>query len=372
MPEMFILPVGKGDHTILPMFVLYRILGGVGVGLASMLSPLYIGEIAPSEIRGKLVSWNQFAIITGMLIVYFVNYLIALSGDDAWLFRIGWRWMFASELIPAGLFFLLLLMVPETPRYLALKGKPEDALSVLRRIHGNGKSGPILEEIKQSLSTVKERVKILSFGPLVLAVGILLAVFQQFIGINVVMYYAPEIFRNLGAGTDTALLQTISVGAINMIFTVLAIFTVDRIGRKPLQVAGALGMAVFMVTLGFSFYTGRQGMLAMVAMLGYVACFSSSWGPVTWVLLSEIFPNLIRGRVMALAVAAMWISNLIISWTFPVLNNSSFLIEKFNHGFAYWIYGIVGIFAAIFIIRFVPETRKRTLEEIEKFWKKSR
>jgi SP family xylose:H+ symportor-like MFS transporter len=369
MPELLIRPVGTADEKFILAFILYRLVGGVGVGIASMLSPMYIAEIAPAGIRGKLVSWNQFAIIFGMLVVYFVNYSIARQGDDTWLHKLGWRWMFASETIPAGLFLSLLLFVPETPRYLVMKGYPERALEILRRINGQEEAGNILESIASSLRSSTVTGRLFSFGPAVIVIGILLAVFQQFVGINVVLYYAPEIFRNMGAGTDTALLQTIIVGFINLSFTVLAIFTVDRWGRKPLQIAGALGMACCMVVLGFTFFLQRVNLVSLLSMLGYVACFALSWGPVTWVLLSEIFPNRIRGRALALAVAAMWISNLVISWTFPILNNSTALNQIFHHGFAYWIYGIMGILAALFIRKFVPETRGRSLEEIEHHWK---
>lgn len=367
IPEMFIRPVGEADHTFLTHFVIYRIIGGIGVGLASMLSPMYIAETAPPEIRGKLVSWNQFAIIFGMLIVYFVNYIIALQGDDTWLNQTGWRWMFASEIIPAGLFLILLFFVPETPRFLVIKSKQDKAFHVLERINGSEKASVILAEVKQTLSGHSGRL--FSFGVLIIIIGILLSVFQQFVGINVVLYYAPEIFRNMGSQTDSALLQTIIVGLINLTFTVIAILTVDRFGRKPLQIIGALGMAVFMFALGFTFYFKSLGLASLIFMLGYVACFAVSWGPVTWVLLSEIFPNRIRGRAMAVAVAAQWISNYLISSTFPILDKSSWLTEKFNHGFAYWIYGVMGILAALFVWKLVPETKGKSLEEMEKLWK---
>ncbi len=348
-------------------FIIYRIIGGVGVGLASMLSPMYIAEIAPSSIRGKLVSWNQFAIIFGMLIVYFVNYSIALTGDDQWLVDTGWRWMFASETIPAILFLFLLFFVPETPRFLVMKNKEASALELLNKLDSKSKADTILEDIKESLK-IKD-APWLSYGGLLIIIGIFLSVFQQFVGINVVLYYAPEIFRNMGSGTDASLLQTIIVGAANLSFTILAIFTVDKFGRKPLQIIGALGMAVSMIALGFSFYLKSVGMGALIFMMIYTASFAMSWGPVTWVLLSEIFPNRIRGA-MSIAVAAQWVANLIISWTFPIMNDSSWLTEKFNHGFAYWIYGVMSILAAIFVWKLVPETKGKSLEEIEGIWEK--
>jgi len=355
---------GLSDVTA---FIIYRIVGGLGVGLASMLSPMYIAEIAPANIRGKLVSWNQFAIIFGMLIIYFVNYFIAKQGSEQWLNNTGWRWMFASETIPAVVFLILLLFIPETPRFLVMKQKEEKALSLLGKLYESQEAEQTLYEIKDSLK--KTDANWLSFGKLVIIIGIALAVFQQFIGINVVLYYAPEIFRSMGSATDTSLLQTIIVGFVNLLFTVLAIFTVDRFGRKPLMVIGAFGMAISMIGLGLTFYMGGSGMFALIFMLIYIASFAMSWGPVTWVLLAEIFPNKIRGA-MAIAVASMWVANLIVSWTFPMMNDNTWLTDQFNHGFAYWIYGVVSILAMVFVWKVVPETSGQSLEEIEGIWRK--
>jgi SP family xylose:H+ symportor-like MFS transporter len=349
----------------LTSFIIYRIVGGIGVGIASMISPMYIAEIAPPKIRGKLVSWNQFAIIFGMLVIYFVNYFIAKSGDQTWLDDIGWRWMFASETIPAALFLLLLVFVPETPRFMVMKNQDDKALSVLQKLNGAEKSAGILVEIKESLK-IKD-APWLSYGWLLIMIGIFLSVFQQFVGINVVLYYAPEIFKSMGSGTEASLLQTIIVGGVNLSFTVLAIFTVDKFGRKPLQVIGAVGMAVSMIALGFSFYFDSVGIGALIIMLVYMASFAMSWGPVTWVLLSEIFPNRIRGA-MSIAVAAQWIANFVVSWTFPMLNDNTWLNDQFNHGFAYWIYGVMGIIAAVLVWKLVPETKGKTLEEMEDLW----
>jgi SP family xylose:H+ symportor-like MFS transporter len=348
-------------------FVIYRIIGGIGIGLASLLSPMYIAEIAPSGIRGKLVSWNQFAIISGMLIIYFVNYQVAKSGNEQWLISVGWRWMFFSGVIPSIIFLILLLFIPETPRYLMMKGKETKALNIITKISGEENASRILNEIKVTL--IEKNTPWLSYGFFVIFLGIVLSVFQQFVGINVVMYYAGNIFRNMGASINTSLLQTIIVGAINMLFTILAIFTVDRFGRRPLMITGALIMAISMLSLGFSFFGNYTGIIALIFMLTYIAGFSMSWGPVTWVLLSEIFPNSIRGA-MSIAVATLWIANLIVSWTFPILNDNLWLTEKFHHGFSYWIYGLMGILAAWFIYKFVPETKGKSLEEIEKLWKK--
>jgi SP family xylose:H+ symportor-like MFS transporter len=348
-------------------FVVYRIIGGIGVGIASMISPMYIAEIAPARVRGKLVSWNQFAIIFGMLIIYFVNYFIAKQGNEQWLIEEGWRWMFFSGAIPAGLFLILLFFVPETPRYLVMKGRDNKAIAVLNKIAGKEDAPGILKEIKETIH--EKSAPWLSFGFFVIFIGIMLSVFQQFVGINVVLYYAGNIFRNMGSSTNSSLLQTIIVGIVNLTFTVVAILTVDKFGRKPLMIIGALGMAVSMIALGFAFYTDNLGLIALIFMLTYTAAFAMSWGPVTWVLLSEIFPNSIRGA-MSIAVAAQWIANWIISLTFPMMNDNQWLTQQFNHGFSYWIYGVMGILAALFMWKMVPETKGKTLEEMEKLWKK--
>jgi SP family xylose:H+ symportor-like MFS transporter len=368
-PELLIAPVGNNVAGFLTPFIIYRIIGGIGVGLASMLSPMYIAEISPAAKRGNLVSWNQFAIIFGMLVVYFVNWTISKQGNETWLHEFGWRWMFFSETIPGVLFLTLLFFVPESPRWLVMQSKEEKALTILTKINGKEIASQVLTEIKETVTGVGTS-KLFSYGFMIVIVGVLLSVFQQFVGINVVLYYAPEIFKNMGSNTDASLLQTIIVGSINLTFTVLAIFTVDRYGRKPLMIIGALGMAVSMIALGFTFYIQNIGIAALLFMLTYVASFAMSWGPVTWVLLSEIFPNRIRGRVMAVAVAAQWISNYLVSWTFPMMDKSSSLNAVFHHGFSYWIYGVMGILAALFMWKYVPETKGKSLEEMERLWKK--
>ncbi len=367
-PEFPFAPIGHGGPEYIWNFVVYRIVGGIGVGLASMLSPMYIAEIAPAKVRGNLVAWNQFAIIFGMLVIYFVNYGIAKAGSgDAWLNTIGWRYMFLSGAIPAVAFLLLLFFVPETPRYLKLKRNEPGARAVLAKLTTHEEGEREINEIRASLAEHHSR-RMFSFGVLVIFIGIMLSVFQQFVGINVVLYYAPEIFRNVGFDTNASLFQTIIVGAVNLIFTMVAIFTVDRFGRKPLQIIGALIMAVAMMALGITFALQVKGLLALLCMLFYIAGFAVSWGPVTWVLLSEIFPNQIRGKAMAIAVAAQWIANFVISWTFPILDNNPFLVRGFHHGFAYWIYGVASLLAALFVWKIVPETKGRSLEQMEELW----
>jgi SP family xylose:H+ symportor-like MFS transporter len=367
VPEMGLGEIGGMGPDALTAFNVYRILGGIGVGIASMLSPLYIAEIAPAAVRGRLVSYNQLAIVGGMMLVYFVNYFIARLGDDAWLHDVGWRWMFASEAIPAGAFLILLLFVPDTPRWLVMKDRDDEAIRILHRLTNEAEARATLADIRRTL--VVRTAPLFSFGAGVLIVGILLSVFQQFVGINAVLYYAPLMFANMGASTDTALLQTIIVGVANVAFTVVAILTVDRWGRKPLLVTGAVMMAVSMFALGFLFNAKAVGLWALVAVVAYIAGFALSWGPVVWVLLSEMFPNSIKGKALAIAVAAQWIANLFVSWSFKVLDGNSALNALFNHGFSYWVYGAMSVLAAVFVIKFVPETKGRTLESIQDLWK---
>ena len=294
-PESGILPYGEASKTLLVVFNFYRILGGVGVGLASAVCPMYIAEISPARIRGTLVSCNQFAIIFGMLVVYFVNYLIRNSlGETAEAIQtamdaIGWRRMFVSEALPAGLFGLLVLFIPETPRFLALRGRDEKAYSILAHINGAAEARSILDEIKATVHEKREHI--FAYGVAVVVIGILLSFFQQAVGINVVLYYAPRIFENMGASGDTSMIQTVVMGVVNIIFTVVAIFTVDKMGRKPLLIIGSAGMMIGMAALAALSFTDSIGTAALVFIIIYTASFMMSWGPICWVLIAEIFPT---------------------------------------------------------------------------------
>jgi SP family xylose:H+ symportor-like MFS transporter len=369
-PEFGFGPIGGMGPSALTPFILYRILCGIGVGIASMLSPLYIAEIAPSKIRGRLVSFNQLSIVLGMLLVYFVNLLIAKQGNEAWINSTGWRLMLLSEAVPAVLFLVLLMFVPDTPRWYVMKGRTDKARSLLERLVGEAEARTTLVEIESSLAVAEQPtgVPLLAFGPLVIVAGILLSAFQQFVGINAVLYYAPLMFKNLGASTDSALLQTLIVGAANVVFTVVAILTVDRLGRKPLLIIGGLVMGVAMITLGFMFKNNAEGTGPLLAAILYIAGFALSWGPVCWVLLSEMFPNSIKNRALSIAVAAQWIANLFVSWSFKILIGNSTLNALFNHGFPYWMYGVASFLSAAFVYFYVPETKQRTLEEIQNLW----
>jgi len=367
LPEIGLGAIGHMGPAALKPFIAYRFLCGMAIGIASMLSPLYIAEIAPSEVRGRLVAYNQMAIVSGILLVYFVNWAIAAQGTETWVLTTGWRLMLGSEVIPAFLFLMLLLFVPDTPRWLVMKGRPDAARMVLARLVSEDEARVSFMQIEASLVVREE--PLFAFGAGVIVVGILLSAFQQFVGINAVLYYAPLMFKNMGAATDSALLQTVLVGAVNMVATLIAIRTVDRWGRKPLLILGGVIMAVAMTALGISFAAGSTGIFALAAILVYIAGFAVSWGPVVWVLLAEIFPNSIKDRAMAIAVAVQWIANLFVSWSFKILDGSSALDALFHHGFAYLIYGAMSLLATIFVWRSVPETKSRRLEEIQELWR---
>jgi SP family xylose:H+ symportor-like MFS transporter len=360
-PEAFFFTKGDGSLSVLIAFNIYRIMGGIGVGLASAICPMYIAEIAPAEIRGKLVSCNQFAIILGMLIVYFVNYFITKGQSAEWINTMGWRYMFASNAVPAALFGILLTFVPETPRYLAMSGQEEKALKILTKINGSDKAKVVLSDIKESSHEKIE--KVLSYGWKVLIIGILLSVFQQFCGINVVLYYAPTIFKGLGFGADASMYQTVIMGFVNLVFTLIAIFTVDKFGRKPLLMVGSAGMTIGMIAIGLLAYFDIIGVSTLVFIIIFTASFMMSWGPICWVMISEIFPNTIRGKAVAIAVAAQWIANFTVSATFPVLTDISVT-------FTYCLYGTMSFLSLIFVWKMVPETKGKTLEDMTKLWKK--
>ena len=360
-PEFLFFEKGVPSINLLMMFNFYRIIGGIGVGLASAISPVYIGEIAPADIRGRLVSLNQFAIIFGMLVVYFVNWGISNGQTLEWINSIGWRYMFLSEAIPAAIFGILLFFVPETPRYLALTNRNDEALRVLTSINGSKRAKEIMLDIKGTLN--QHSSKIFAYGKLVVIIGILLSIFQQFVGINVALYYAPRIFESMGAAKDASMMQTVVMGLVNVVFTVIAITTVDKLGRKPLLIIGSIGMAVGMFAISALSYFNIIGIGTLIFIIIYTASFMMSWGPITWVLISEIFPNQIRGRAVAIAVAFQWAANYFISSTYPAM-------MEYSGAMTYGFYGLMSILSAIFVWKMIPETKGKTLEDLEKLWKK--
>ena len=383
-PEFLFFEKGVPTVSLLIAFNIYRVIGGIGVGLASAICPMYIGEVAPSNIRGMLVSWNQFAIIFGQLVVYFVNFLIlgshtqpviesigqginqVLPSSDPWTINTGWRYMFGSEAIPAGLFALLICFVPETPRYLASIGNDEKAKHVLSRINGANKAQQILGDIKDTMTVKTE--PLMSYGFMCIFVGIMLSVFQQAVGINAVLYYAPRIYADMGF--DNPMVVTVFNGIVNIAFTLVAIFTVEKLGRKPLLITGSLGMAIGAVGVAITFGNPTLQLMCMISIMVYSASFMFSWGPICWVLIAEIFPNTIRGGAVAIAVAFQWIFNWIVSTSFvPMFNVELTKGDGFGHWFTYGLYGFICILAALFVWKLVPETKGKTLEDMTKLWR---
>ena len=440
--------LGTAFPRSLTEFIIYRIIGGLGVGAASMTSPMYIAEVSPARIRGRMVSVNQFAVVFGMLIVYFVNYFIAGYGASlarpivdeyvaqhgssvdgqvvgklvrkyyarideqaidgflaehrsrvdvqtvvdffkkhdltiekpdvyltqldtrSWNERRGWRWMFGSEAVPALLLLALLFVVPESPRWLTKQGRRDEALAILTRVGGPEDARAELADIEDAVAHESGSLRQL-FRPgmrIVLVIGVTLAVLQQVTGINVFLYYAPEIFKSMGSGVDTALLQTALVGAVNLIFTVIAIWTVDRLGRKPLMLVGFTGMGLSLLAVGLAAYFQQTAAWVLVFVLSYIACFALSVGPVTWVILSEIFPTRIRGRAMAVATVCLWLANFVVTQTFTMMKGNDWLVEQFHYGFPYWMYAAFCAISVLFVWRYLPETKGKTLEEIERSW----
>jgi MFS family permease len=508
----FVSALGTALPRNLAEFVAFRCLGGIGIGAASIISPMYIAEVTPFRIRGRMVSLNQFAIVLGMLLVYFVNYCVTSHGiaqderlvaahvaehgarldpsgveqylseriktmvaqqterflieprqtldrqavadflakqgatidtkdvasDDrplspafvrdflkpelsktnrrrideflaspkaleskavaeflskeadihvepievslavyrltSWNVERGWRWMFGSGVLPAVVFLLLLLAVPESPRWLTKQGRRDEALAILTRVDGADYARDELRGIDEALATETGRLRDLAEPWLrrVVLLGIALAVLQQVTGINVFLYFAPKVLQSMGAGAGTAMLQTVIVGAVNMAFTILAVAVVDRLGRRPLMIMGSAGMGVALVALGLAAYWQLFQWWALLFILGYIACFAMSVGPVVWVILSEIFPTKIRGRAMGIATVCLWLANYVISQTYPMMAEDPWLLARFHQGFPFFVYAAFCVVLLVVVLRWVPETKGKSLEEIERYWLQKR
>lgn len=370
---------GSGLPSMFPesvtLLVVFRIIGGLGIGIASMNAPMYIAEIAPSNIRGRMVTYYQLAIVVGFFVVFLATYFIGNSLTEAENIQVGWRKMFWSELIPSFLFFILLFFVPKSPRWLALKGRDDEALVVLKKINDDEQANKEIFQIQQSIKADETDVKVNYWSKTILGIiiiGTVLSVLQQFTGINAVLYYGADIFEKaLGFGKDDVLKQQVLLAFVNLVFTFVAMFTVDKFGRKPLIYIGAVGMFVGFLLLGVTLQQQSVGFLSLLGVLTFTASFALSMGPVVWVLLSEMFPNKIRSVAMSVAVAAQWAANYVVSQSFPIVmgsevNNSS----TWNGSLPYFIFIIFIMIIVWVTYRFIPETKGKTLEEIEGFWKK--
>ena len=373
----FVSAIGSGYAPTFTQFVLYRLLGGIGMGVASTLSPMYIAEVAPASLRGRFVSLNQMTIVIGILLAQLVNYLILQSHPvpegvtgaallETWNGQTGWRIMFVAEGLPAFLFFAFMFVVPNSPRWLCRVGRHEEAKHIMEKVGGTEYAAESLASIKETFdedSKKHELVELLK--PKVrriLIIGVILAIFQQWCGINVVFSYAHDIFKAAGYDVSGVLFNLVIIGFTNFIFTIVAMVTIDRIGRRILILWGSVGLGIAYILLGFCFYQQIQGVIVLAIVLLALACFSATLGPVMWVIISEIFPNRVRGLATSIAVLALWVANFILQYTFPIMT------EAFSIAATFWVYAGICVLGVIFIKLYIPETKGKTLEEIEKMW----
>jgi len=391
---------GSGLPEILPesisLMVFFRILGGIAIGMASMNAPTYIAEISPADKRGTLVTYYQMAVVIGFFVVFLTTYFIGSELTEQNNIDFGWRYMFWSELIPALLFFFLLFAVPKSPRWLMIKGKEDEALNILTRIHGKEMADREFKEIRDSILEEGKQKKASIFQKSlfpILIIGTVLSVLQQFTGINAVLYYGADIFEQaLGFGNEDVLLQQILLATVNLLFTFIAMFTVDKLGRKPLLIIGGFGMLAGFLIMGFTLYlsdysglnsaglptiSSTEGIICLVGILMFIGSFAMSMGPIVWVLLAEIFPNSIRSTAMAIAVAAQWLANYFVSQTFPIVVESD--VNKlvadggvWNNSLPYFIFSAFIIFIIFFTWKWIPETKGKTLEEMEALFNKGK
>ncbi len=364
---------GTGYVNEFTPFIIYRLIGGLGIGLASTLSPMYIAEVAPAKYRGQFVAINQLTIVVGILAAQVANWGIAeaipqdFDGSQilaSWNGQIGWRWMFWAELVPAGLFFLLMFLVPKSPRFLAKDGDDQKAIHVLKKIGGKEYALNELQNMKLTFENDAGRKILISelkgkkVWP-ILVVGIVLAIFQQWCGINIIFNYAQEIFTAAGYSVGDMLFNIIITGSVNLIFTFVAMRTVDSWGRRKLMLLGAMGLAVVYAILGGAYYFGFNGWPVLVLVIMAIAVYAMSLAPITWVVLSEIFPNRLRGMAMSIATFSLWVASFILTFTFPLLNDALGTYGTF------WVYSGICILGYLFIKNRLPETKGKSLEEIE-------
>ncbi len=371
--------LGSGLPSFLPqavsLLVVFRIIGGLGIGIASMNAPTYISEISPADIRGKMVTYYQLAVVTGFFSVFLVTYFIGEGNTLEYNENFGWRIMFWTELLPATLFLLGLFTVPKSPRWLILRGRHEEGKVVLQKIQGEEMADKafheILEDIKKSEKKVGKKVNIFKKGVFaIIVIGTVFSALQQFTGINAVLYYGADIFEKaLGFGQEDVLAQQILLAAVNFTFTFIAMYTIDRIGRKPLVYIGSAGMALGFILLGTTLMSGNVGVLSLIGVLLFIGSFAMSMGPVVWVMLSEMFPNNIRSIAMSIAVAAQWLANYFISQIFPMVMESDMNKSDFWSGsLPYFLFTVFILFIMFFTWRYLPETKGKSLEDLDKIW----
>ena len=358
MAILFIISaIGTGLATSLWVFVLFRLIGGLAIGGASVLSPMYISEISPAKWRGRLVALSQLAIVSGILLAFFSNYLLVDTGDN------NWRWMFIAGGVPALLFFVLLFFVSQSPRWLVLMGKTDEARKVIARLNPGQDTGPEMQEIIESVKQAGGGIRVKLFRKpytRIVLIGMILGAFSQFTGINVIMYYAPSIFQSAGFSSDSALLQTMVIGATNLLFTFLGMAIIDKVGRKKMLMAGAVGMTIFLglIAAGMT-YKFLGGFVLLGCVVGFTASFACTMGVVIWVYLSEMFPNSIRSRGTSISSFSVWVINCATAFLFPIV------MGKVGTAPVFAFYCILTLVSFFFYWRYLVETKGKSLEELE-------
>jgi SP family xylose:H+ symportor-like MFS transporter len=369
-PEFGFTAIGAmGPDAIWP-FIFYRVVGGVAVGLASVIAPMYVAEFAPRAVRGQLGAYQQVAIVGGIALAMFFNWGIALQGDDAWVLNIGWRQMMLSLAVPALAFFALSFTVPESPNWLVKHGRVEEARRALLKSADPEEVSEMLEELAKSSVKPVKPAPLLAFGARVVLIGVGLSLLQQLVGLNAIAYYGPEILQRMGFHMDAAYLGALVAWCLNVLATMIVVLIVDRVGRRPLLILGALLMGLSMVTIGSLFEDGTAGAYGLSALCLYMVGFGVSFGPIVWIMMSEIFPPPIRSQAMSLTVAAQWGANCLVSFTFPVMFGNSGLNDFAHGGFAFWIYGAFGLLAAFVVMRYVPETKGVDGDQVAALWRR--
>jgi sugar porter (SP) family MFS transporter len=373
----FLSALGTSLPSDIRIFILFRFLGGVGIGIASISTPMYIAEITPAALRGRMVAVNQIAVVVGLAATSFVNYFIARHGDQAWLISTGWRWMFATGIVPSVLFALLLIPIPESPRWLVEMKREREAEDILAKVGGAVFAKQEFASIRAAIPAERANWRVLLSPQLrrPLAIGIALAVLQQVTGINVFMYFGATIFRNLSTstGVDSGLLQQVVINGSCVIFTLIAIASVDRWGRRPLMLLGTAGMGISLAAMGMTAQgqgdpSASSGWMLILILL-YIAAFGVSVGPVTWVILAEIFPTAVRGRALGLATLFLWMADYAVTQSFPIMDaKGSWFVREFNHAFPFYAYAAFCVILVAVVWKWVPETKGKTLEEIELSW----
>lgn len=365
--------IGSALANDLTWFVIYRMIGGLAVGMASAVTPLYIAEVSPKDLRGRMLGMQQMLMVGGQFVVYIVNYLIARGMEHEWVVSMGWRWMLASALIPCVLFLMMVFFMPESPRWYAMRNQKEKSLNVLTSLSNPGHAERLYAEIRTSITTDTAllstptprgilRDKKSSY---ILWIGCAIAVLQQVSGINILMYFAPSLLQNVTGNTQDSLFQSIFLGLALLAGVSIALFAFDRIGRVPLLRWGALGCAAFLLFTSWAFMNEAKGYLPVIGLVGFIFVFGMSWSLGAWLLISEIFPNRMRAVAMGYAFCSLWISNFIVTQSFPMMNRNPVLMEHFHGAFPLLLCSGFSLIAFWFVGRFLPETKGVSLESIE-------